>query len=116
LVAAFRATLEEISDSDLLVHVVDASNPRAMQQIESVEKILSDLELNSIPQIIVLNKTDLLSPEQIEDLQREISLDNHADSVAISAIRKDSLRPLTERIGHRVSVEPDDEQQAATGS
>ena len=116
LVAAFRATLEEISDSDLLVHVVDASNQRAMQQIESVEKILSDLELNSIPQIIVLNKTDLLSPEEIDDLQREISLDNRADSVAISAIRKDSLRPLTERIGHHVSVEPDNEQQVATGS
>ena len=116
LVAAFRATLEEISDSDLLVHVVDASNQRAMQQIESVEKILSDLELNSIPQIIVLNKTDLMSPEEIDDLQREISLDNRADSVAISAIRKDSLRPLTERIGHRVSVEPDNEQQVATGS
>lgn len=116
LVAAFRATLEEISDSDLLVHVVDASNPRAMQQIESVEKILSDLELNSIPQIIVLNKSDLLSPEEIEDLKREITLDNHADSVAISAIRKDSLRPLTERIGHRVSVETNDEQQAATGN
>ncbi len=43
LVAAFRATLEEISDSNLLVHVVDASNPRAMQQIESVDKILSEL-------------------------------------------------------------------------
>ena len=113
LVAAFRATLEEISDSDLLVHVVDASNPRAMQQIESVEKILSDLELNSIPQIIVLNKADLLSQQEIEDLQREISLDNHADSVAISAIRKDSLRPLTERIGQRVIDIPTAESEAA---
>lgn len=113
LVAAFRATLEEISDSDLLVHVVDASNSRAMQQIESVEKILSDLELNSIPQIIVLNKADLLSPGEIEDLQREISLDNHADSVAISAIRKDTLRPLTERIGQRVVDTPAAESEAA---
>ena len=51
LVAAFRATLEEIGDSDLLVHIVDASNPRAIQQIESVEKILLELELNKIPQI-----------------------------------------------------------------
>jgi GTPase len=105
LVAAFRATLEEISDSDLLVHVVDASNPRALQQIGSVEKILSDLEFNSIPQIIVLNKSDLLSGEEITNLERQISLDNHADSVAISAIRKDSLRPLTERIGARVLEE-----------
>lgn len=105
LVAAFRATLEEISDSDLLVHVVDASNPRAMQQIRSVEKILGDLALDKIPQIIVLNKSDLLSDEEIQDLRREISLDNHTDSVAISAIRKDSLRPLTERIGARVIEE-----------
>ena len=112
LVAAFRATLEEISDSDLLVHVVDASNPRALQQIQSVEKILKDLELNSIPQIIALNKSDLLSEEAIADLQREISLDNHADSVAISAIRKESLRPLTERIGARVIEETAETQTA----
>jgi GTP-binding protein HflX len=105
LVAAFRATLEEISDSDLLVHVVDASNPRALQQIESVNKILVDLELNSIPQIIVLNKADLVSDDVIADLQRQITLDNQVDSVAISAIRKDSLRPLTERIGARVTDE-----------
>jgi GTP-binding protein HflX len=105
LVAAFRATLEEISDSDLLVHVVDASNPRAVQQIQAVEKILNDLELNRIPQIIVLNKSDLLSADEIADLQRQITLDKHADSVAISAIRKDSLRPLTERIGERVIEE-----------
>ena len=105
LVAAFRATLEEISDSDLLVHVVDASNPRALQQIESVTKILDDLELNSIPQVIVLNKADLVSEEVIRDLQRQITLDKQVDSVAISAIRKDSLRPLTDRIGERVERE-----------
>lgn len=105
LVAAFRATLEEISDSDLLVHVVDASNPRATQQVNSVEKILGELELSSIPQIIVLNKSDLLSGDEIGDLQKQLSLDNHADSVAISAIRKESLRPLTERIGARVVSE-----------
>ncbi len=105
LVAAFRATLEEISDSDLLVHVVDASNPRALQQIESVTKILDDLELNSIPQVIVLNKADLVSDDGIRDLQRQITLDKQVDSVAISAIRKDSLRPLTDRIGARVSDE-----------
>ena len=115
LVAAFRATLEEISDSDLLVHVADASNPRAVQQIDSVEKILSDLKLDSIPQIIVLNKSDLLSGDEVADLQREISLDNHADSVAISAIRKDSLRPLTERIGQRVIETQPIEDEAVAG-
>jgi GTPase len=98
LVAAFRATLEEISDSDLLVHVVDASNPRAQQQIESVDKILTDLALDKIPQIIALNKADLLFPDQIELLQRQILLDKHADSVAISAIHRNSLSDLVQRI------------------
>lgn len=102
LVAAFRATLEEISDSDLLVHVVDASNPRALQQVRSVDTILKDLELDKIPQILVLNKSDLLDDDAIADLQRSISLDKHIDSVALSAIRRDTLRPLTERIGDRV--------------
>src|SRR5205085_313455 len=60
LVSAFRATLEEISDSDLLVHVVDASNPRVLQQIASVSKIIGDLHFNQIPQLIVLNKIDLV--------------------------------------------------------
>ena len=99
LVAAFRATLEEISDSDLLVHVVDASNPRAVQQIESVGKILHELELNNIPQIIALNKADLLDENSVEALIRQISLDNNAEVVAISAIRPESLKPLVVRIG-----------------
>lgn len=99
LVAAFRATLEEISDSDLLVHVVDASNPRAVQQIESVDKILHELKLNEIPQIIVLNKADLLDEISLEALERQISLDKTAEIVAISAIQPKTLRPLVEKIG-----------------
>jgi GTP-binding protein HflX len=101
-VAAFRATLEEISDSDLLIHVVDASNPRALQQIESVDKILGDLDLAKIPQIIALNKSDLIDGEAIDLLQRQISLDKHADSVAISAIRRESLSVLAERIANAI--------------
>ena len=58
------------------------------------------------------DQADLLSEDEIADLQREISLDNHADSVAISAIRKDSLRPLTERIGTRVTEEAVETQTA----
>ena len=102
LVAAFRATLEEISDSDLLVHVVDASNPRARQQIESVDKILADLGLEKIPQIIALNKSDLVAADEIELLQRQILLDKHTDSVAISAIHRNSLNSLTERIAANI--------------
>jgi GTP-binding protein HflX len=104
LVSAFRATLEEISDSDLLVHVVDVSNPRVLQQIESVDNILTELELNVIPQIVVLNKSDLVADTEIGALSRQVCLDKPIDCVAISAIRRDSLRRLVERIAARVGT------------
>ncbi len=99
LVAAFRATLEEISESDLLVHVVDASNPRVLQQIRSVEKILSDLELSEIPYIVVLNKSDLVKKPVIKNLIRSTTLDSERECVAVSAIRQKSLKTMLERIG-----------------
>lgn len=99
LVAAFRATLEEISDSDLLIHVVDASNPRAVQQIQSVDEIMQDLDLNEITCLVILNKCDLLDNPSIESLQRQILLDKDHESVAISAIRSKTLKPLINRIG-----------------
>ena len=116
LVAAFRATLEEIADSDLLVHVVDASNPRAIHQIESVDKILVDLKFDQIPQIIVLNKSDLLTAEEIELLSREIALDKDIESVAISAIRRETLKPLVEHIAARIGTFTVDDDQTAVGS
>ncbi len=99
LVSAFRATLEEIADSDLLIHVVDASHPGVLQQIASVSKIIGDLNFGEIPQLIVLNKTDLLGPDKIDVLSRQISVDNGAPSVAISAIKRDTLRPMVVKIG-----------------
>ena len=105
LVAAFRATLEEISDSDLLVHVVDASNAQAMQQIESVDKILLELELNKIPRLIVLNKADLMDEVSLQALERSILFDKDHESVAISAINPKSLSPLLEKIGEMVKVQ-----------
>jgi GTP-binding protein HflX len=62
LVAAFRATLEELADADLLLHVVDAADPRMEQKLQAVEKILQELHLEEIPRLVVLNKADLLDP------------------------------------------------------
>ena len=105
LVVAFRATLEEIADSDLLVHVVDASNPRVMQQIASVDKILGDLDYGKIPQLIVLNKTDLLGRRRDRSSRRGRSrLTTAAECVSISAIRRETLRPMVETIGTMISV------------
>lgn len=105
LVSAFRATLEEIEDSNLLVHVVDASNPRALHQIESVNKILGELHLNQIPQLIVLNKSDLVTDDEIANLKRQISLDTGAECVSISAIRRETLRPMVELMSSKFKVQ-----------
>ena len=66
--AAFRATLEELEDADLLLHVVDASNPRFEQHIASVENILTDLNLQDKPRIMVFNKTDKIGGEEAKNL------------------------------------------------
>jgi GTP-binding protein HflX len=62
LVAAFRATLEELADADLLLHVVDIADPRLEQKLAAVERILEELHLAGIPRLIVLNKADLVDP------------------------------------------------------
>lgn len=66
---AFRATLEELESSSLLLHVADASHPDVMDQISSVNSILEDMDLARIPSLLLLNKCDLLSPEDLADLR-----------------------------------------------
>ncbi len=61
LVAAFRSTLEETVQADLLLHVVDASNPNRDDQINEVNKVLAEIEAGDIPQLLVLNKVDLMT-------------------------------------------------------
>ncbi|HMS08491.1 MAG TPA: 50S ribosome-binding GTPase, partial [Pyrinomonadaceae bacterium] len=99
LVAAFRATLEEIQESDLLLHVVDAANPRALQQIDSVEKIIGELGYGKFREIVVLNKADAASQEALEELRRQVTLDSNRDCVAISAIRGEGLGEMLSKIG-----------------
>ncbi len=99
LIAAFRATLEEISDSNLLLHLVDASNPRWFQQLEAVERILIDLDLGRMPRLVVFNKSDLVSKEDLEAMMRQTSQDGARECIAISALDPRSIRPLLERAG-----------------
>ncbi|XP_061356310.1 uncharacterized protein LOC133300743 [Gastrolobium bilobum] len=87
LVAAFRATLEEISESSLLVHVVDISHPLAEQQINAVDKVLSELDVSSIPRLMVWNKVDKASDPQKIRLEAE----KRDDVVCISALSGDGL-------------------------
>ena len=88
LMAAFRATLEELESADLLLHVIDISNPRFEEQIKSVEKILADLNLDTINTIRVLNKKDLVDDETVDRLTRTLK------GTAISAKNRSTLMPL----------------------
>jgi GTP-binding protein HflX len=66
LVAAFRATLEEISEADLLLHVVDVNHPDVVQQAETVERVLSDMDLTDRPMVVAANKMDRLPSHEAE--------------------------------------------------
>ena len=92
LMVAFRATLEELEGADLLLHIIDISNPRFKDQIKSVEKILLDLNLDDIPLIRVLNKKDLVDKATTETLSRNFG------ATAISAKKKSTLMPLIEKM------------------
>jgi GTP-binding protein HflX len=92
LIAAFRATLEELRSADLLLHVVDVSHAHFEEQMATVEGILKDLELDHTPLLIVFNKQDKVAPQLTQNLCRLY------DAVAIEARNPASLRPLLERI------------------
>jgi GTP-binding protein HflX len=94
LVAAFRATFEEAADADLLLHVVDASDPHYDDHIECTEKLLEELELTEIPRLVVFNKSDLAPPGVAHGLARSM------DGVAVSALHPETLEPLAIRIEH----------------
>jgi len=98
LLSAFRATLEEISESRLLIHLVDVSSPRFEQHIESVERILRDLHFAEIPTLLVLNKADLVSADILDASMRQVSHEGR-DAVTISASDARTLQPLLEKAG-----------------
>jgi GTP-binding protein HflX len=88
LITAFRATLEEMSEASLLLHLVDASDRSIDDHIRAVENILVDLDLHQIPRKMVLNKIDRLPPDEVEALARRF------DAIPISAIDLSTLAPL----------------------
>lgn len=101
LLAAFRSTLEEIAGSRLLIHLVDAANPRWHQQVASVDRILAELQFNQIPRLLVFNKADQVEQPTMEAMLRQTSLDS-IESLAISALNVQTLTPLLQRIGSTI--------------
>lgn len=90
LVAAFHATLEEISQADLLLHVVDISHPNALNQYQAVQETLKEIDADHIPMITALNKADQL---QRPEMARE-TLKDFPKSIAISAIQGTGIPDL----------------------
>jgi GTP-binding protein HflX len=70
LVTAFRATLEELADADLLLHVLDAADPDLERKLAAVDRLLEELDLAAIPRLALLNKGDLVAPEELAALAR----------------------------------------------
>jgi GTP-binding protein HflX len=96
LLAAFKATLEELADADLLLHTVDASNTRNEQQIKSVEAILADLGLSEKPALLIFNKKDLVEEEIVN------AVCNRYGAISISAMKPETFQPLLHAIEHRL--------------
>lgn len=92
LMEAFAATLEELQDADLLLHVIDSTSTNVEEQMAAVEDILVNLDLKRIPCLLVLNKIDLLGPKEIHALSKKMG------GVAISALHPPSLLKLMEKI------------------
>ncbi len=103
LLAAFRSTLEEIAGSRLLIHLVDGANPRWEQQVASVEAILTELEFNQIPRLLVFNKADLLNRPTIDAMVRQVSLRDGAGALAISSLDPRTLASLLRSIDGALS-------------
>ncbi len=108
IVAAFRATLEELDEADLLLHMVDITHANAAEQTDTVENILKELKLTGKPKILVLNKIDLLIKEESEldalkqKLLQEHHLGDTGDAVVISAHRGWGMGELLDRIAQKL--------------
>jgi len=97
LVASFRATLEEVNEANLVLHVVDASSPMRQEQMDVVQSILQDLGAAGKPQIVLFNKIDLCQPEQLE------MLPSGTGYLKISAFNPDDLTRITEVIADELA-------------
>ena len=93
LVAAFRATLEEVTEADVIVQVLDVSSPAVQEQAETVENVLGDLGAAGTPRVVVLNKVDLLGPASRRRAVAALS-QRYPGAVAISATQRTGLDDL----------------------
>jgi GTPase len=108
LLNAFRATLEEVQEAALILHVSDVSNPHHAELDDAVDKILSDLGVSERPKLRLFNKVDQLTPEQRAPLVHPYALGAGIDGgpVLVSALTGEGIEGLLSRIDHALPVDP----------
>jgi GTP-binding protein HflX len=99
LVASFRSTLDEVREADLLMHVVDASTPGALEQIRAVERVLESLEASHKTTLFVLNKSDLAGEDRVLGLRA-----SRSGAVVCSALTGQGLDEVRAALGERVAA------------
>jgi GTPase len=97
LVEAFKSTLDEVAEADLLIHVVDASGPHPEQNIRAVDSVLDEIGAHDVTQIIVFNKCDLAWPDTVASL-----LERYEGSVAVSAVTGEGIENFLRTLGDRL--------------
>jgi GTP-binding protein HflX len=100
LVAAFRATLEEVADADLILHVIDAAATDRDRRMGAVLQVLEEVEATEVPLIEVYNKCDELTPDERRRLQEQ-----DPDAISISALRQQGVDELVETIASRLALD-----------
>ncbi|HKB09987.1 MAG TPA: GTPase HflX [Vicinamibacterales bacterium] len=100
LVAAFRATLEETADADLVLHVIDASAPDRDRRINAVRQVLEEIDADDVPLVEVYNKCDALTPDE-----RRRLTDLDPSALCLSALTGDGIDELVETITSRVALD-----------
>jgi len=97
LVEAFRSTLEEVGEADLVMHVVDGSHPDPLGQLAAVREVLADIEADHVPELVVVNKADVADPDTLARIERV-----EPAAVCVSAVTGVGLDELRRCIAERL--------------
>ena len=100
LVAAFRATLEQVAEADLVLHVIDAASPERERHIEAVRRVLDEMGAAQVPTLDVYNKSDLLEPVEADRLQA-----SHPDALLISALKNRGRAAMIDVIAQKLELD-----------
>jgi GTPase len=100
LIAAFRATLEETADADLVLHVIDAAAPDRDRRVAAVQRVLDEVGADEVPLVDVYNKCDLLTPDERRRIQEQ-----DPAALCVSALTREGIDELTDTIASRVALD-----------